>query len=92
MPFTGLVGVTMSNTLRQYADLMEKVESLNRKAERAQGACEQLIKQLKEEFGVGSVEKGDKLLRDMEAEIERLKNEIEDDMNKIQSKWGDRLL
>lgn len=71
--------------------LKEMAESLQRKADQAEGALKQLKAQLKQEHGVKSVEDAGKLLVKMEREEKELEKEFADGLKTFETEWKERL-
>ena len=77
--------------LREYTDLKNKVEALRRKAERAQGAYEQLLKRLKDEFGCDSLDAARALLNKTEREVKKAKERFEQAKTEFEQNWQEKL-
>jgi hypothetical protein len=77
--------------LKRYTELRSQVESLQRKAERSKGALQVTLDQLKNEFGVTSVEEAKKLLDQKKIAKEQLETKLETLIISFEEKWSDKL-
>lgn len=85
--------VNQGNTmnLRDYQDLKSKVEQLQRRSDKLEGALEQKYETLKREYGCKSLEDARKQLEKEEQEIVRIEERCDSAIEEFQSKWGDKL-
>ncbi len=72
---------------KRFEQLKREVESARSEAAQAKGAFEQLMKQLKEEFGCRSVEEAQKLLRKLEKEAEEAEESYLEVEAAYKKKW-----
>ncbi len=79
------------DNLRKFMDLKEKAEQLARKSERARGALEQLLEQLKRDYGIDSIEKAKKEIAKGEKEEEGLEKEIAELQSRFITDWEEKL-
>mgnify|MGYP001585152940 CR=1 FL=1 len=77
--------------VKEFLRLKEQVEDLQKKADRAEGAKEQLLSQLKKEFSCRSVKEGKILLHNLKMEIETLGDAFDLRNIEFQDKWKDKL-
>jgi len=73
---------------KSYLAMKERLESLQRDAGRAQGQLEQLGKQLKGEFGCGSVKEAEKLLAKMNRELTEAERDFDRQAKEFEEKYG----
>ena len=85
--FRGMVSVDAKEFIR----LKDRVESLQRKADRAEGALEQWRRQLHKEFDCHNVDEAKKLLVEMERQQQQLDEEYQKAVKIFERKWGDKL-
>ena len=78
------------NTLDRYLDLKRKAESAQREADKAEGALQQILQQLKSQFGVKTIQDAEKLLEKKLKEKEHIENEANQAMNDFEKKWNGR--
>lgn len=76
---------------KEFVRLKERVEVLQRKADRAEGALEQWHQQLRKEFGCRSVDEARKTLADLEQQEQQLDEEYQKTVQVFERKWGDKL-
>lgn len=76
---------------REFVRLKERVEALQRKADRAEGALEQWRRYLHAEFSCPDVEKARKLLAELKRQERELEAKYRADLKTFERKWGDRL-
>jgi predicted Zn-dependent protease len=81
----------MPADLREFTDLKHRVESLQKRADRAQGAFDQLTSQLKKEYGVTTLDEGKRLLLKLEKEEQKAEREYREALEKFLEEWGDQL-
>lgn len=74
-------------TESEYRKLQEEVNEAARNAERAQGAFDQLMEQLAEEFGCSSLKEARKKLARLQAEEEKASAEFEQALQEYRDKW-----
>ena len=70
-------------TLDEFLALKREYEAVRREADKAEGALVQLVKQLKEEYGV----KTDKEAARVLADVERTREELDEKVEKAWSNW-----
>ena len=75
--------------LKRYTELKEKVEEAQQKVDRAQGAIDNLLMQLQEKFSCDSLDAAHALLKKLDAKIEKLTTELDNEMTRIERKWPD---
>lgn len=76
----------MSN-LDRYLEIKERVEKAQKKANKAQGALEQVMKQLKSEFGCSTLPQAKKKLKTLQKETNKAKEVAEAGVNKFAKKY-----
>ena len=74
--------------LREYADLRKQSEELKSKADKAEGALQQLMERLKSEFRCCSIEEAESLLSRLTASQEKAEADYERQLGKFKQKWG----
>lgn len=77
--------------LEQYQSLIQKRDSLQRQQERSKGKLEQLLSQLKSEFGCDSIEAAEKELTKIKKQEEKAEREADAAMAEWENKWGGKL-
>lgn len=81
----------MSIDLRRFTELKSQVESLQKKADRSQGALDQLKVQLKKEFGVDTLEEAEKLSTKLDREEKECEREYLQALARFEKQWKDKL-
>lgn len=74
--------------VKKYSRIKEQVEAIQRRADKAQGAAEQIMERLQKEFGVNSIEEGKKLLEKLEKEKSDLETELEELWKEFEKEYG----
>jgi hypothetical protein len=74
-----------------FKELKEKVEELQRKADKAQGALETAEERLQEEFNCKTLKDAEILLKAMEKDAEAAKAKYEKELEEFMEEWGDVL-
>ena len=77
--------------LKRYNELKEKVEDIQKKADRAQGNLDQIMKQLKNDFDCDDLEEAKAILDKLEKELEETESEFDEAISEFEEKWGDKL-
>lgn len=77
--------------LRLFQQLQERVEELKQRAERSKGAVAELMKELRKEFKVGTMEEAAKLLADMEKKGRKQEAEADAALEAFEVKWRGKL-
>jgi len=78
----------MSN-LKRYMELKRRTEQAQQEADRAEGALEQIRKQLKKEFDCDTLEEAKKKLRLLEKQSQKAEVEFGNLMDKFEQEWPD---
>jgi len=78
----------MDDNLRKYMELKKKVELAQQKADRAEGALQQVMNRLEEDFECSSVEDAEKKLKILEKQKQKAKEEFENAVEAFEEKWG----
>jgi len=79
------------STLQKFVDLKEKVEEAQQKADRAQGAEEQVMKRLKSEFGCVSLSAKKKKASTLKRQKDEAEKAFETAVVKFEEKWQNEL-
>lgn len=79
-------------SLNDLTALREKVERLQRNADKAQGALDQTMKALSEEFGCDTVEDAQRKLKRLERDEASAKEDFETALKKFNTDWKDELV
>ena len=77
----------MSVDLDEYKRLKSKVDALRRDRDRAQGALDQLMAELEDRHGCGSVEEAQDALREKRRKAGELRKRFDRAMAKFREKW-----
>lgn len=71
--------------------LKGQVREAQAEAERAEGALQETLQQLQEEFGCSSIEQAEALLQSLEEEEKRVQQKLDQVLEKFREKWSDYL-
>jgi DNA repair ATPase RecN len=86
------MGVAMTDDkLKQYNQIKRQVEEAQKKADQAEGALNQIMKQLKTEFGCKTLEEAEAKLRKLNQETKLSSKEFEKALIDFNEKWGVKL-
>jgi len=77
----------MSIDLKRFEKLKRQVNELKTEVDKAEGAIEQLMVRLENEFECGSLKQAVKLLTNLEREEERLTKEYEEAVKAFEEDW-----
>lgn len=75
----------------EFLDLKKRVERIARESDRAIGARDQLLKQLRKGLG-WKIEEADENLKELEEEANRLSAKAEKELKRFEKKWREKLL
>ncbi len=78
----------MTLSMEEFNALKSKVESLQRKADKAEGALEQTMAILKEEYSCDSIEEAAELAEKFREEADTLEARFEKAESTFDDKWG----
>lgn len=78
-------------TLSDLTALRTRVDHLRTEVNKAVGAKDQLLKQLKSEFGCNSLKEGVQLLKKLQAEEAQAKQDFDKSLKEFEAKWGEAL-
>lgn len=78
--------------LDEFARLKSRIERLQRDADRAAGAVEQLLVDLRAESGCEDEAGAARLAAELEEKAERIEARCEAEMAKFEAEFGDRLM
>ena len=84
----------MSNNdevLKKYMRLKKDVETAQQRANRAQGALDQLMKDLEKDFDCSTLKQAQKKLEALETEEEEAREEFEEAVEQFDEKWNSKL-
>ncbi len=84
----------MSNndqTLKKYMRLKKEVETAQQRKDRAQGALDQLMKNLEKDFKCTSLKQAQKKLTNLQEREEEAKEEFVEAMEEFEEKWEEKL-
>jgi len=81
----------MNVSLDQYQKLKQRVDRLQREADKAAGARAERLKRLEDEFGCKSIKEAEKLLAKLEAEAKKVESDYQQAAAEFYEEWGDKL-
>lgn len=77
-------------SVKEYLELKRKVENAQQLVDKAKGALEQLIRNLKQDFNCNTIEEAEKKLRSLQAERGNLEQQFDDEVEEFKKKWKDK--
>lgn len=77
--------------MARYQKMKKQVEQLRSEAERAAGREEQLMKQLKDQFGCTTIEEAQDKLKQLQTEAEKAKKVFDRKFDLFEAEWGEKL-
>ncbi len=80
-----------SSELKRYLDLKRRVEQAQQKADKAEGALEQVMEQLEEKFDCTTLKEAKRKLVLLEKQKQKAETEFDEEMDRIEGKWDDEL-
>lgn len=69
-------------------ELKSKIDEDKEKQQRAEGAMQAILDQLKKDFGVDSIEEAQDKLTDMQRELKVIEQSITEDLESFKGKYG----
>ena len=78
-------------TLKKYLQLKKNVDAAQQRADRSQGALDQLMKTLEKDFGCGTLKKAKKKLKSLQEQEEKAREEFEASIEEFEEKWEEQL-
>ena len=75
------------NIGQKLIELKQRIESADREYEQAVGRLKELKRQLKDEYGCSSVEEAEKKFDELEETIDKMKKELEVNLEKLGEKY-----
>ena len=79
------------SVLNEYTELKRKVEEAKQKAGKAEGALEQVMKELKSKFGCSTLKEAVTKLTLLQKQEKKLNTDFEDAIEAFEDKWDDGL-
>ena len=77
--------------LKEIVTFREKIDRLKKEADKAEGASEQLEKEMRAEFGVKTIEEARKLLEEREETDRKMERLLQKEMTKFNEKWEGKI-
>lgn len=81
----------MSISVERYAELKRRLETVTREADRATGRQEQLLKELKSEFGVSTLKEAKALLAKKKRQLEAERAAFDKEVAALEKEYADVL-
>jgi predicted nuclease with TOPRIM domain len=79
------------DALNKYLEIKKKVEIAQQKADKAEGALEQTMLQLKKEFGCTSLKDAKEKLAELEKEKSKLEKQFAKAVEEFETEFSDKL-
>lgn len=79
----------MTVDLKKFERLKSRLEDARRRQQRAEAVRDELLAELKKDWGCGSVEAAEKKLRKLEAEAEKAEQEFSEKLDEFEREWGE---
>lgn len=78
-------------TDQEFAALQAKIAEHKQLKAQAEGAAAEMLRQIKDEFGVGTLEEAEALAKKLDRKANRLKDESDQELARVKKKWKDQL-
>jgi predicted nucleic acid-binding Zn-ribbon protein len=75
--------------LRKFERLKKEVESARQQKDRAEGALQQAMKQLKDEMGCDSLDEARELEKKLSKQVKKAETDFESELESFEEKWGE---
>lgn len=76
---------------RRFLQLREKIVGLQRERDRAEGALERVMLNLRENYGVESLDDAEAFLKKLRKKAEKAEKTFDEVLSSFEEKWSDRL-
>jgi predicted nuclease with TOPRIM domain len=73
----------------EYKEIKKKHEILKSKKDKAEGALDEILKRLSDEFDFDSIEEAEKQLSANKKQLEKIKMELESELEEFSKKWDE---
>lgn len=77
--------------LARYTELQEKVQKLQQRRDRAQGALDQVMERLRKEYGCKTIKEAKTLLAKLNTDLDESEQEFETLLTTFEKEYGDLL-
>jgi len=77
--------------LEQYKELKDKADKAQQNHNKAEGALDQIKRQLKEDFGCSSLKDAKNKLKMLTKEVAEAEKDLQNAMDEFESEWEDEL-
>lgn len=81
----------MTIGMKEFNELKAQAENCQRKADKAQGALDQTMKVLKDDYGCDNIEEAKELVKKETRETNKLKSKFEMIHKEFMDKWEEKL-
>jgi predicted nucleic acid-binding Zn-ribbon protein len=81
----------MTIDINEFNHLRQKVQKLQRDADKAEGALNEQLKHLKEEFDCDSIEEAEAYLVELEKKVAAAEKIYRKELKEFRKQWGDKL-
>lgn len=81
----------MSELLKRANQFKEEAERKRRQADKAQGALDSLLAQLKKDYDLDSLEELDKRIPQLQKQLKSIQQELTQSLDEYNQKWGDKI-
>jgi predicted nucleic acid-binding Zn-ribbon protein len=75
--------------LRKFDKLKREVETARQQKDRAEGALQQAMKQLKDEMGCDSLDEARELEKKLSRQVKKAEADFESELEAFEEKWGE---
>jgi len=75
--------------VKEYIDLKRKIETTQQSIDKAKGALEQLLKNLKQDFNCETVEEAEEKLKTLQEEQLKLEEQFNEELKNFKKKWNE---
>ena len=78
--------------IAKYLKMKKEIETLNRKADRAEGSMQEILRILKDEFDCESIEQSVDLLNRLQDTADELKRKFDKALKALERKYSEQLI
>lgn len=81
----------MTINIQEFTKLKDKADKLKSEVDKAQGAIEQSMRELKDKFECETIEEAEQLLEELEKQVALLTKNYDDSLVKFKEEWEEKL-
>lgn len=81
----------MKNLTEELLELQQERDETKQEVDKSRGALDQILKQIKEEFGCKTLKEANKKLNELKRKEEALRHDFEQKLEKYKERWEEQI-